>query len=527
MLRPSSKKWILLIFLLILPWPAPGGPLQEAAMAQQDVSLDSGERNPGLHRNEPHGSPIDHSRKEWAVVLISGFCVLAAALFAVGKVGQSNRRLRVEADKRRTMAHVLRKSEARLVQALKEVRSANDIKNQFLANINHEIRTPANGIIGMTGLLMGTGMTEEQQDYVNTIHLSTRSLLRIISDILDYSNIESGKLNLQTVEFELPVLIANLVEAVSARFEEKGLQFKHHLDRAVRTQFSGDPQRLLQILCHLLDNAVKFTPSGDVFLRISLQHENDSYAAVRFQVKDTGVGIDPERIDRLFGSFTQADISHTRKFGGTGLGLAISQHLVTKMDGDIGVISSPGQGSEFWFTVKLKKPVEPAGRKPVMAPDVNSNLIPSFQPASIDTRTISATEKRALRILIVEDNLINQKVAAKILDKCGCKSQVAGNGREAVDALRHNTYDLVLMDLQMPEMDGFEATRTIRDPSGGCLNPQLPIIALTADAQEETRNKCLSQGMDDFLTKPVNPDALMQVIRHWIENPAKSDPAAV
>lgn len=468
-------------------------------------------------------------KQELILVLLCGFTVMAAALFHISRliknVSRSNLRLRTEVDKRRAMASVLRKSEARLVQALKEAHAANDVKNQFLANINHEIRTPMNGIIGMTGLLKGTEMTEEQQDYVNTIHASALSLLRIIDDILDYSKIESGKLDLETVEFELPVMVANLVESVSARFQENGLAFSHALDTAVPTHFTGDANRLRQILNYLLDNAAKFTQNGEVFLHISLQQENDTYATVRFRVKDTGIGIDPERIDRLFGSFTQADISHTRKYGGAGLGLAISQHLVTKMGGDIGVVSSPGKGSEFWFTAKLKKQAGIAKRKLVIAHDLNSNRILSSQNALIGTQAVSAAEKSGPHILIVEDNIINQKVTVKILGKHGCKTQVVTNGREAVETLRRSIYDAVLMDLQMPEMDGFEATKTIRDPSGDCLNPQVPIIALTANAQEETRKKCLTAGMDDFLTKPVSPNALMHKIRQWVEKFGEKQPS--
>jgi signal transduction histidine kinase/CheY-like chemotaxis protein len=459
--------------------------------------------------------------QELIPVLLCSFVAMGAALFyivhLIKKAGQSNLRLQAEVDKRKATASALRKSEARLVQALKEAHAANDVKNHFLANTNHEIRTPMNGIIGMIGLLRGTAMTEEQQDYLSTIHVSAQSLLRIIDDILDYSKIESGKLNLETAEFELPVVVANLVKTASTKFKEKGLEFTHTLDTAVPKYFAGDANRLVQILNYLLDNAAKFTQNGEVLLHIGLQQENDTYATVRFRVKDTGIGIDPERVDRLFGSFTQADISHTRKYGGTGLGLTISQHLVTKMGGDIGVVSSPGVGSEFWFTVKLKKQVGIAKRKPVVAHGFSSNRIRSGQTALTANQTVGAGGQRGPCILIVEDNIINQKVTVKILGKYGCKTQVVNNGREAVEALRSNTYDAVLMDLQMPEMDGFEATKAIRDPSGDCLNPQVPIIALTADAQEETREKCLITGMDDFLTKPVSPKELMQKIRQWVE----------
>lgn len=529
MARLCSTILIFLVFLLTPPWSVPAGALQKAAILQHDIPAVYAEQNTTSHPNDPDSSIIYPAYNGWILALLCGFAVMAAALFhivrLIKKAGQSNLRLRAEVDRRKAMASVLRKSEARLVQALKEARAANDVKNHFLANTNHEIRTPMNGIIGMIGLLKGTEMTEEQQDYVNTIHVSAQSLLGIIDDILDYSKIESGKLDLETVEFELPVVVANVVETVSAKFKEKQLEFTHLLDPSVPIHFAGDANRLVQILNYLLDNAVKFTQTGEVFLHISLQQENDTYATVRFRVKDTGIGIDPERIDRLFDSFTQADISHTRKYGGTGLGLAISQHLVTKMGGDIGVVSVPGTGSEFWFTVKLKKQVGIARRKPVIAHDFISNRVLSGQTALIPNRTVSAADMSGPRILIVEDNIINQKVAEKILGKYGCRSQVVTNGREAVEALRRDTFDAVLMDLQMPEMDGFEATRAIRDPSGDCLNPQVPIIALTADAQEETREKCLAAGMDDFLAKPVSPKALMHKIRQWVEKFGEKRPS--
>ncbi len=458
-------------------------------------------------------------KQELMIGLLSGFSVMAAALIHIvrltKKVGQSNLRVQEQVDRRRAMASVLRKSEARLVEALKEVHAANNVKTQFLANTNHEIRTPMNGIIGMTGLLKGTKMTEEQQDYVDTIHASARSLLRIIDDILDYSKIESGKLELESIEFELPAAIANLVASVSAKFREKGLAFTHVLDPAVPVHVAGDAERLLQILNYLLDNAAKFTQNGDVCLHINLQQENDLYTTVRFQVTDTGIGIEPERIDRLFGSFTQADISHTRKYGGTGLGLSISRYLVTRMGGDIGVISSPGIGSEFWFTAKLRKQIGSARCKPAIAHDPGPNDILSARTTPVAAPTAGTAGTREPRILIVEDNFINQKVTMTILGKYGCKAKVVANGREAVEALSRNTYDAVLMDLQMPEMDGFEATKAIRDPSGDCLNPRVPIIALTANARQEAYEKCRKAGMDDFLAKPVSPGELMHKIRKW------------
>lgn len=554
------------------------------------------------------------------------------------KLEASNRHLQAEIDKRGTMETGLRKSESRLVQALKEAQAANEAKCQFLANINHEIRTPMNGIMGMTGLLQSTPLTGEQQDYLDTIHSSANNLLRIINDILDYSRIESGDLNLETVEFDLYKVVEEAVDAAAAKAQAKGLEFKHCMDDEVPMCFAGDASRLGQVLNCLLDNAVKFTPQGEVFLHITLQKENDSYATIRFRVKDTGIGIDPDRVDGLFDSFTQADISHTRKYGGTGLGLAISQHLAIRMGGDIGVASAPNKGSEFWFTVKLKKQTGNGRRKPAVAYAFSTRRIliveadaikrhllqgylktwnvrfaladgapnalaklhravragDPFDLAVIDHQipTISGEELGCMirqdpllsglktimltsgggqaearrsqaagfsaylthpvtmdgffnclsqvcthpaaepaspypspaaessgipRILIVEDNPVNQKVTATILDKYGYTTQVANNGREAVEALCRAAFDAVLMDLQMPEMDGFEATRAIRDPAGDCLNPRVPIIALTANVQGNVQEKSLETGMDDFLAKPVNPEDLIDTIRKWVE----------
>ncbi len=633
---------------------APDTAIVEAALDPvvpiHDTLVEYGTKSGDTPASDLTFSIIYHSYKGWIIAVLAGFVVMVAALLhivrLIKKLGTSNLRLRAEVDKRKTMASVLLKSEFRLVRALKEAHAANEVKNQFLANTNHEIRTPMNGIIGMTGLLQGTRLSEEQQDYVNTIQASAQSLLRIINDILDYSKIEADTLDLETIEFELPAVLEDLVAQMSPKFTEKGLEFAYVLDADVPTHFAGDVNRLLQVLTYLMDNAAKFTQFGEVFLHISLQQENDAYAMIRFRVKDTGIGIDPDRVDRLFSSFTQADISLTRKYGGTGLGLTISQHLVTKMGGDIGVISAPGKGSEFWFTVKLKKQSGIASRKPVIAHDFSTKRIlivddnatnrhvlqgylkswgiryacadgapnalamlhqavkagdpfdlavidhpmpnisgkelgrsimedpllndvktimltsavdpkearrseaagfcasltkpvsidrffnclslvfgssgaqtaPTTQkPSPITVQTVSAGEQSGPRILIAEDNRINQKVTVKILKKYGCEAHVVNNGREAVDELTRNTYDAVLLDLQMPEMDGFEAAKAIRDPSVDCLNPKIPIIALTANAQEETRDKCLQAGMDDFIAKPVSPKDLVDKIRQWIE----------
>ncbi len=421
--------------------------------------------------------------------------------------------------------------EKKLVHAKVQAENASACRGDFLARMSHEIRTPMNAIMGMASLLNNTKLDFRQKDYVQKILDSSHILLSIINDILDFSKIDAGRMELETIPFSLQEVLNRLVNVVGIKAEEKGLKIGLHLDPDVPSNLVGDPLRLVQILMNLCINAIKFTHKGKVDVRIRVQELQQEHVTLFFSVRDTGIGLSPQQKAQLFEAFHQADSSITRNFGGSGLGLAICKELTQLMDGDIWVESNPGQGSDFMFTAVFRPLDESRDLQ------TGSDYIPG--------------DIHGAKILVAEDNTLNQQVIQEFLREAGAWSRVVHNGVECLHELQQNHYDLVLMDIQMPEMDGLETARRIREmeevrdedlekgregeqealgmehgkekegeKDRGTTN-RIPIIAMTAHTMHEDHKKSLQAGMDDHINKPVLPETLHQVLKQWLPKKVK------
>jgi PAS domain S-box-containing protein len=419
------------------------------------------------------------------------------ALRMIGTNWDITDRMRVEED--------LIESNRKLEETTRRAESANAAKSDFLANMSHEIRTPMNGVIGMTGLLLDTELTSEQRHYAESVNNSSELLLALLNDILDFSKMEAGKLEMETLNFNLCSLLDDFTSIMCLSASDKGLEFTCDTAPELPTLLCGDPGRLRQILANLANNAVKFTHKGTIAVNVSLLSETETEAFLHFSVKDTGIGVPADKQNTLFQKFTQADASTTRHYGGTGLGLAISKQLVERMDGEIGIVSKEGCGSEFWFNIRMCK----------QGQSTCTDLPSTPFDATSNCRTCDLS-RSTVRILLAEDNIINQQVALIILKKMGVHADGVANGIEAVRSLETINYDLVLMDVQMPEMDGYEAAQQIRSPQSAVKNHYIPIIAMTGNALQGDREKCLQAGMNDYVSKPVDPQALSEVLDRWL-----------